>query len=93
MRIRNRTTHTIPFCSGGCARSKNFPRALAVITYIASKNIPDLTPYKLLKIIFLADRQHLLQYGEVLSLIRDGRATTGAYEHRANCEQFEKPAR
>jgi uncharacterized phage-associated protein len=45
----------------------NFPRSLAVLTYIASKNITDLSIYRLLKIVFLADRQHLLRYGRTIT--------------------------
>ncbi len=45
----------------------DFPRALAVITYIASKGIPDLTTYKMLKIIFLADKSHLVRYGRTIT--------------------------
>lgn len=45
----------------------DFPRALAAVTYIASKNIPDLTIYKLNKLIFLADKYHLIRYGRPIT--------------------------
>src|SRR5438552_3868866 len=45
----------------------DFPRTLAAITYIASKDIPDLTTYKILKIIFLADKTHLTKYGRPIT--------------------------
>ena len=45
----------------------DFPRTLAAITYIASRGIPDLTTYKILKIIFLADKYHLVRYGRTIT--------------------------
>ena len=45
----------------------DFPRVLAAVTYIASKKIPDLTMYKILKILFLADKNHLVRYGRTLT--------------------------
>ena len=43
-------------------------RALAAIAYIASKKLPRFDKYKVCKLVFLADRQHL---------IRNGRPITG----------------
>ena len=45
----------------------DFPRALAAITYLASKNIPELTTYKMLKLLFLADKYHLVQFGRTIT--------------------------
>jgi uncharacterized phage-associated protein len=45
----------------------DFPKTLAVITYIASKGVPDLTTYKILKIIFLADKSHLIAHGRTIT--------------------------
>jgi uncharacterized phage-associated protein len=45
----------------------DFPRTLAAITYIASKNVDDLTMYKILKLLFLADSYHLVRYGRTLT--------------------------
>lgn len=44
-----------------------FDRSLAAITYFASKDIPELTTYKLLKLIFLSDKYHLVKYGRTLT--------------------------
>ena len=45
----------------------DFPRTLAAITYIASRGVPELTTYKILKIIFLADKYHLVRYGRTIT--------------------------
>ncbi len=45
----------------------DFPRTLAAITYIASQNIPDLTEYRILKILFFADKYHLVRYGRTIT--------------------------
>jgi uncharacterized phage-associated protein len=63
----------------------DFPRALAAITYIASKNIPDLTIYKLLKLIFLADKYHLIRHGRPITgdryaALKDGPVPSHIYD-------------
>jgi uncharacterized phage-associated protein len=63
----------------------NFPRSLALITYIASKNVPDLTTYKILKLTFLADKFHLVQYGRTItgdkySALPDGPVPSRLYD-------------
>jgi uncharacterized phage-associated protein len=63
----------------------NFPRSLAVITYIASKNVPELTTYKILKLIFLADKFHLVQHGRTItgdkySALPDGPVPSRLYD-------------
>jgi uncharacterized phage-associated protein len=40
---------------------------LAAITFIASKNVPELTKYKLCKLLFLADKYHLVKYGRIIT--------------------------
>lgn len=45
----------------------DFPRTLSAITYIASKDIPELTKYKILKLIFWADKYHLVRYGRPIT--------------------------
>lgn len=45
----------------------DFPRTLAAITYIASQDIPELTQYKILKLLFLADKYHLVRYGRTIT--------------------------
>lgn len=42
-------------------------RTLAAVTYIASKKIPALTTYKLCKLVFLADKYHLVKYGRIIT--------------------------
>ena len=63
----------------------DFPRTLAAITYIASRSIPDLTTYKILKIIFLADKFHLVTYGRTItgdkySALPDGPVPSRIYD-------------
>jgi len=63
----------------------DFPRTLAAVTYIASKDIPDLTMYKILKILFLADKCHLVKYGRTLtgdrySALPDGPVPSRVYD-------------
>jgi uncharacterized phage-associated protein len=63
----------------------DFPRTLAAITYIASRNIPDLTMYRILKILFLADKHHLVRYGRTLtgdkySALPDGPVPSRIYD-------------
>jgi uncharacterized phage-associated protein len=45
----------------------DFSSTLAAITFFASKNIPELTKYKLCKLIFLADKYHLVTYGRIIT--------------------------
>lgn len=45
----------------------DFPRTLAAITYIASHPVPVLTTYKTLKILFFADKYHLVLYGRTIT--------------------------
>ncbi len=40
---------------------------LAAITFIASKDVPELTKYKLCKLLFLADKYHLVKYGRIIT--------------------------
>ena len=45
----------------------DFNSTLAAITFLASKSIPDLTKYKLCKLLFLADKYHLVKYGRIIT--------------------------
>ena len=45
----------------------DFQRTSAAITYLASRNLPELTKYKICKLLFLADKFHLVQYGRVIT--------------------------
>lgn len=45
----------------------DFPRVHAVVAYLASKDIPDLTKYKICKLVFLADKYHLVKYGRIIT--------------------------
>lgn len=45
----------------------DFPKTLAAISYIASRGVPDLTTYKILKILFFADKNHLVRYGRTIT--------------------------
>jgi len=36
---------------------------LAVVQYVAEKNVPELDKYKICKLVFLADKYHLVRYG------------------------------
>lgn len=42
-------------------------KVIAVVVYIASKKVPELTPGKLFKLMFLADKHHLVQYGRPIT--------------------------
>lgn len=62
----------------------DFPKTLAAITYIASQNVPELTVYKTLKIIFLSDKYHLVRYGrpitgDAYSALKDGPVPSTIY--------------
>jgi uncharacterized phage-associated protein len=45
----------------------DFDSTLAAITFLASKNMPELTKYKLCKLLFLADKYHLVTYGRIIT--------------------------
>ena len=45
----------------------DFERTQAAITYLASKDLPELTKYKICKLLFLADKYHLVRYGRVIT--------------------------
>ena len=47
--------------------SYDFEKALAAIVYIASSGIEDLTKYKICKLLFLADKYHLVRYGRPIT--------------------------
>jgi len=52
-------------------------KVMAVAVYIASRKIPELTAGKLLKLMFLADKLHLVQHGrpitgETYAALKDG---------------------
>jgi uncharacterized phage-associated protein len=42
-------------------------RTLAAIAYIASKELPRFDKYRVCKLVFLADRQHLVRYGRPIT--------------------------
>jgi uncharacterized phage-associated protein len=41
----------------------DFDKFLAVIHYITTKDVPELTKYKICKLLFLADKFHTVRYG------------------------------
>jgi uncharacterized phage-associated protein len=41
----------------------DFEKFLAVLQYMAWKSVPELDKYKICKLLFLADKYHLVQYG------------------------------
>jgi uncharacterized phage-associated protein len=45
----------------------DFDRALAATVYIASRNLRNLDKYKLCKLIFLADKSHLVRYSRPIT--------------------------
>jgi uncharacterized phage-associated protein len=47
--------------------SFDFKKTLAATIYIASKEVPELTKYKLCKLLFLADKYHLVRYGRIIT--------------------------
>jgi uncharacterized phage-associated protein len=55
----------------------DFDRALAAMVYIATKGVSDLDKYKICKLIFLADKLHLVRYsrpitGDVICAMQHG---------------------
>jgi uncharacterized phage-associated protein len=40
---------------------------VAAITFLASRGVPELTKYKLCKLLFLADKYHLVKYGRIIT--------------------------
>jgi uncharacterized phage-associated protein len=45
----------------------DFERTLSAIVYLASKDLPELTKAKICKLLFLADKLHLVRYGRVIT--------------------------
>jgi uncharacterized phage-associated protein len=45
----------------------DFERTQAAIMYLASKELPELTKYKICKLLFLADKYHLVRFGRVIT--------------------------
>lgn len=41
----------------------DFDKFLAAVHYIASRSVPELAKYKICKLLFFADKYHLLRYG------------------------------
>jgi uncharacterized phage-associated protein len=42
-------------------------KAVASVAFLASKNLPAMTKYKICKLVFLADKYHLVQYGRPIT--------------------------
>ena len=42
-------------------------KAIAAIEVLALRNVPELSKYKIAKLIFLADKLHLVQYGRTIT--------------------------
>jgi uncharacterized phage-associated protein len=42
-------------------------RTASAIAYLASKNLPDLAKYKICKLLFFADKLHLVRYGRPIT--------------------------
>ncbi len=45
----------------------DFESTFAAITYLAAQQIPELTKYKLCKLLFLADKFHLVRFGRPIT--------------------------
>jgi uncharacterized phage-associated protein len=45
----------------------DFEKTLAVLGYLGSQDVPELTTYKICKLIFLADKYHLVRYGRPIT--------------------------
>jgi len=45
----------------------DFEKVLAAIVFVSSSGIPDLTKYKIGKLLFLADKFHLVRYGRTIT--------------------------
>ena len=45
----------------------DFEKTKAVLLHLASKNLPEFTKYKAVKLLFLADREHLLRFGRTIT--------------------------
>ena len=45
----------------------DFGKFLAAVHYIASRDLPDLTAYKMCKLLFLSDKHHLVRYGRPIT--------------------------
>jgi uncharacterized phage-associated protein len=60
-------------------------KVVAVILYLSAKNIPDLTPGKLFKLMFLAEKYHLVRYGRTITgdrydAMKDGPVPSWTYD-------------
>ena len=60
-------------------------KAQAVIAYLAQKNVPSLDVYKICKLVFLADKLHLVQFGRPITgdeyaALVDGPVPSGVYD-------------
>ena len=60
-------------------------KVVATSIYIASKNVPELTIGKMMKLIFLADKHHLVRYGRLITgdlytAMKDGPVPSFAYD-------------
>jgi uncharacterized phage-associated protein len=45
----------------------DFDRTLSAIVYLASKDLPELTKAKICKLLFFADKLHLVKYGRIIT--------------------------
>jgi len=45
----------------------DFEATKAALLYLASKHLPDFDKYKVCKLLFLADREHLLRFGRTIT--------------------------
>jgi Protein of unknown function (DUF4065) len=45
----------------------DFEATKAALLYLASKNLPDFDKYRAVKLLFLADREHLLRFGRPIT--------------------------
>lgn len=59
-------------------------KVLAASVYIASRNFPDLTTGKMMKLLFLADKYHLVRFGRIITgdrydAMKDGPVPCFAY--------------
>ncbi len=45
----------------------DFPATKAALLYLASKELPDFDKYRASKLLFLADREHLLRFGRTIT--------------------------
>jgi uncharacterized phage-associated protein len=45
----------------------DFESAFAAITYLSAQTVPELTKYKICKLLFLADKYHLVRFGRPIT--------------------------